>query len=103
MEFSSNFIKKGSSSVLSGQEGMQDLILDTLLAQTSTSGGFDQKLIVILIWQDILEKFEYFPIKCRVQRAFEIFKARQERSASDSEPCFKTKVHKLEGSECFCS
>ena len=26
------------------------------------------------IWQEIMEKFEFFPIKCRVQRATEVFK-----------------------------
>ena len=49
--------------------------------------------LVILRWQDILEKFEFFPIKCRVQRAFEIFKAQQEGKGRDIETCFKTKVH----------
>ena len=30
-----------------------------------------------VVLQDILEKFEFFPIKCRIQRALEIFQMRR--------------------------
>ena len=32
--------------------------------------------------QQILEKFEFFPIKCRVQRSLDIFKIAQENIAT---------------------
>jgi hypothetical protein len=41
--------------------------------------------------QEILEKFEFFPIKCRVQRAMEVFEMRQQ-SKNTSRSQFKTKV-----------
>jgi hypothetical protein len=50
--------------------------------------------IALLKWQEILEKFEFFPIKCRVQRALEIFKAWQEERKDDG-VCFSTKVLEL--------
>ena len=31
-----------------------------------------------VVLQDILEKFEFFPIKCRIQRALEIFQIRKD-------------------------
>ena len=43
--------------------------------------------------QNILEKFEFFPVKCRVQRALEIgqINKRKEESLPHTPP-FKTKV-----------
>jgi hypothetical protein len=41
-------------------------------------------LVCINMLQNILEKFEYFPIMCRVQRSLEIFRKNWElRKASD--------------------
>jgi hypothetical protein len=44
--------------------------------------------------QAILEKFEFFPIKCRSQRAFEIFKMKQSdpNSIRNTSSPFKIKV-----------
>ncbi len=46
------------------------------------------------ILQNILEKFEYFPIKCRVQRSSEIFNKTWERkkAANELETPWKQKV-----------
>jgi hypothetical protein len=40
----------------------------------TSSDVSDVDRIVFLKLQEILEKFEFFPIKCRIQRAQEIFK-----------------------------
>jgi hypothetical protein len=42
--------------------------------------------------QDILEKFEFFPIKCRIQRALEVFRLIQNRRGKTPEFKYKTKV-----------
>jgi hypothetical protein len=45
--------------------------------------------------QDILERFEFFPIKCRIQRALEIFqmtKDRKTQTDTGAETPPKTKV-----------
>jgi hypothetical protein len=57
--------------------------------------------------QEILEKFEFFPIKCRIQRALEVFELRQQRLKMGT-PCsqlniFKTKVSAFTHQSCtFC-
>jgi hypothetical protein len=46
--------------------------------------------------QLILEKFEFFPIKCRVQRSLENFNAKQnEQTSLSPSKTFKLKVHHL--------
>ena len=40
-----------------------------------------------------MEKFEFFPIKCRSQRASEIYKTAQEEHSLDSPKNMKMKVH----------
>ena len=52
------------------------------------------KLKPSLSVQEILEKFEFFPVKCRVQRALEIYQIEQEKKQAESEKIlrFKTKV-----------
>jgi hypothetical protein len=46
-----------------------------------------------LLLQAILEKFEFFPVKCRVQRALEISKLNLEEKAGFESPIkFKTKA-----------
>ncbi len=45
--------------------------------------------------QEILEKFEFFPIKCRIQRAMEVFEISQKGSGQRGQPGdkqLKTKV-----------
>ncbi len=44
--------------------------------------------------QEVLEKFEFFPLKCRVQRALEIYEIsqRQKEESTELEYVFKTKV-----------
>ena len=44
--------------------------------------------------QDVLEKFEFFPVKCRIQRSIETFKAAKKRSEARPELSkpVKTKV-----------
>ncbi len=44
--------------------------------------------------QALLEKFEFFPVKCRVQRALEIAEIERAKDKSDSvpHPVFKTKA-----------
>jgi hypothetical protein len=49
----------------------------------------------ILNLQEILEKFEFFPIKCRIQRALEIFQINdkgREAGTSRGIPQLKMKV-----------
>jgi hypothetical protein len=49
----------------------------------------------VFLLQDILERFELFPIKCRIQRALEIFQIAKERKAKlkvGLEKPLKTKV-----------
>jgi hypothetical protein len=47
--------------------------------------------VTSLSLQEILEKFEFFPIKCRIQRAMEVFEiSKQEGSPGGTR--FKTKV-----------
>ncbi len=48
--------------------------------------------IVTTILQNILEKFEFFPIKCRVQRSLEIFQKAQEQTAMHKGRQFTQKV-----------
>ena len=45
-----------------------------------------------MIVQNILEKFEFFPIKCRVQRSLEIFQKAQEQTAMHKGRQFTQKV-----------
>ncbi len=49
---------------------------------------------VILLTQALLERFEFFPVKCRVQRALEISQREVEKDkAGDVKPIkFKTKA-----------
>ena len=49
---------------------------------------------LILRSQDILEKFEFFPIKCRIQRAIETFKIKrlEEEQYGEQEHIYKLKV-----------
>ena len=49
--------------------------------------------------QNVLEKFEFFPIKCRVQRSQEMFKQCEERRKVDNStyPPLKKKVQQLDG------
>ena len=42
--------------------------------------------------QDILEKFEFFPIKCRIQRALEVYQVHCQRLAKATYFKYKTKV-----------
>jgi hypothetical protein len=42
--------------------------------------------------QSILEKFEFFPIKCRVQRSLDIFKIAQDNTIIHNK-IFRIKVH----------
>jgi hypothetical protein len=45
--------------------------------------------------QEILEKFEFFPVKCRIQRALEVFQMSgkgKENSKSSSSTQMKMKV-----------
>ena len=43
--------------------------------------------------QEVLNKFEFFPLKCRVQRALEIFQIEQERKKDTvQQTTFKSKV-----------
>ena len=44
--------------------------------------------------QEILDKFEFFPVKCRVQRAQEIAQLEQEKKKTSSSPRlnFRTKA-----------
>ena len=42
--------------------------------------------------QALLEKFEFFPVKCRVQRALEIFQMNLEKEKSGSAPPIKFKT-----------
>jgi hypothetical protein len=43
--------------------------------------------------QALLERFEFFPVKCRVQRALEISQIELKENASTSQPIkFKTKA-----------
>ncbi len=45
--------------------------------------------------QEILEKFEFFPIKCRIQRALEVFELSQQGDKQGGVPGgkkFRTKV-----------
>ncbi len=50
-------------------------------------------LLNIFCWQDILEKFEFFPIKCLIQRATDIYRTvlQKNEQMKDMRP-FKTKV-----------
>jgi hypothetical protein len=41
--------------------------------------------------QEVLEMFEFFPIKCRIQRALEVFQANRARLEA-GETGFKSKV-----------
>ena len=50
----------------------------------------------MLAEQEVLEKFEYCPIKCRIQRAAEAFILAKERVEMDSKgPAMKSKVRLL--------
>jgi hypothetical protein len=44
------------------------------------------------VFQGILEKFEFFPIKCRVQRSIDIFKIAQEHRKDSKHKPFRLKV-----------
>ena len=50
--------------------------------------------------QDVLEKFEFFPVKCRIQRAAEEFAKVQKRQDEDAKirfhRKFKTKVNSVQ-------
>jgi hypothetical protein len=46
----------------------------------------------LLASQALLEKFEFFPVKCRVQRALEIFQLNVEKEKSGSAPPIKFKT-----------
>jgi hypothetical protein len=52
------------------------------------------RLMVESECQEVLEKFEFFPLKCRVQRALEIYEIsqRQKEESTELEYVFKTKV-----------
>jgi hypothetical protein len=47
-----------------------------------------------MLLQALLEKFEFFPVKCRVQRALEKFQIEQEKEKTSPipTPIFKTKA-----------
>jgi hypothetical protein len=48
--------------------------------------------------QAILEKFEFFPIKCRVQRSLDVFKMAQLNRNEDGS--FRTKSFKIKVIDC---
>jgi hypothetical protein len=48
--------------------------------------------LMCLELQDILEKFEFFPIKCRIQRALEIFKMSRDGEANKSSIATRMKM-----------
>ncbi len=51
------------------------------------------QFLVYSRWQEILEKFEYFPIKCLIQRASEMYKKGLEMNEQyTGKRTFKTKV-----------
>ena len=45
-----------------------------------------------VVLQSILEKFEFFPIKCRIQRSFDIYKIAQEQLKGPKHKSIKLKV-----------
>ncbi len=50
-------------------------------------------VVLPFILQDVLEKFEFFPVKCRIQRAAEMFsKITEMRQLGSLGPQFKAKV-----------
>ena len=57
------------------------------------SNYFSQTNLMTLM-QEILDKFEFFPVKCRVQRAQEIAQLEQEKKKTSSSPRlnFRTKA-----------
>ncbi len=42
--------------------------------------------------QELLEKFEFFPIKCRIQRAMEVLRIESERKGAKAGSPFKIKA-----------
>jgi hypothetical protein len=45
-----------------------------------------------LLHQALLERFEFFPVKCRVQRALEIAQIEKEKAGDSQQITFKTKA-----------
>jgi hypothetical protein len=45
-----------------------------------------------LLLQALLERFEFFPVKCRVQRALEIAQIEKEKAGGSQQISFKTKA-----------
>ncbi len=48
--------------------------------------------LIFNLKQEILNKFEFFPIKCRVQRAKDARKSAEKQSLAKAVPSFPTKV-----------
>ena len=58
---------------------MRKLLHDSTVHYPLYFRNLDQILLDLQLNQAVLEKFEFFPIKCRVQRALELFKETCER------------------------
>jgi hypothetical protein len=77
-----------------------------LLLNSSLKEGMGAAKVILFTTQEILRKFEFFPIKCRIQRAEEVFRAavnedpqlfNQHHAQSGQQPSeqsIKTKVSK---------